>query len=173
MGKKIQLVDLAQLRSAIAALKIEEPQREFLIARWLKYVEWWDSRASLAKSKYHGLRAAVVVGSALTPAIVGLRELQPDEYGVLFSVASVIVALIIAVCGGLEALFNYGDIWRHKRDAAEILKSEGFLYFELADRYRDKTHASAFVDFAERVEQLIQQEIEAYIAVNKPEPDKK
>lgn len=38
---------------------------EYINARWLKYVEWWDWRSRQAKRKYQALRSAVVVGSAL------------------------------------------------------------------------------------------------------------
>src|SRR5215472_17096651 len=102
------LVDLAKLRELIAGLELDDPRRnEYLNARWLKYVEWWDSRASKAKWKYLALRSAVVIGGALIPALVGLREVQALEpHAWQLAIASIVVSLVIAICAGLESLFG-------------------------------------------------------------------
>ncbi len=109
--------------------------KEYIDARWLNYIEWWDSRANRAKWRYHALRTAVVIGGALIPALVGLRELKvwPDgyDYSWLFAIASIVASLIVAICAGLESTFGFGDIWREKRNAAEVIKSEGFCFIQL------------------------------------------
>jgi len=70
---------------------------------------------------------AVVIGGALIPALVGLRELDVwGGYSWIFAVGSIVASLVVAICAGLESLFGFGDIWREKRNAAEIIKSEGF-----------------------------------------------
>jgi Protein of unknown function (DUF4231) len=98
------------------------------------------------------LRSAVVIGSALIPALVGLRELRQFENAPwTFSVASILVSLVVAICAGLESLFGWGDIWREKRMAAELIKSEGFNFLQLAGGYAQfKTHQKAYKTFAER-----------------------
>jgi hypothetical protein len=128
-----QLVDLQELRKLIAGVQLTDPQmNEYITARWLKYVDWWDSRSRDAKRNYQMLRVAVVVGSALIPALVGLRELkQFGDYGWILAVASIIVSLVVATCAGLESLFGFGDNWREKRMAAELIKSEGFSFLQL------------------------------------------
>jgi hypothetical protein len=161
------LVDLPELRKLMDEVNLEDPRKkEYIHARWLKYVEWWDSRASKAKSKYHATRAAVVVAGALTPALVGLREVVgvQHEYGPWLAVASIIASLVVAIGAGLDSLFNYGDIWREKRAAAELLKSEGFSFLHLIGEYKqDKTHDVASERFATNVELLIRSEIKDYI----------
>lgn len=86
MKAAAKLVDLQELRALIAALELGDPKRnEYITARWLKYVEWWDSRARGAKWKYFSLRGAVVIASALVPAFIGLRELSALGEGAGYS----------------------------------------------------------------------------------------
>ena len=46
-----------------------------------------------------------------------------------------------------------------KRKAAELLKIEGWRYFQLAGPYRKTTHKVAYPDFAATVEVMIEREI--------------
>jgi hypothetical protein len=168
---KIVLVDLNELRKLMEHLKHDDEKRnEHIKARWLKYVEWWDSRASKVKWKHLTLRSAVVIGGALIPGLVGLREIDVlKSYTTWFAVAAIVVSLVIAICAGLESLFGFGDIWRDKRTAAEIIKSEGFSFLQLWGRYKHyETHAKAYQAFAGNVEDLITKEIKDYIVAVTP-----
>ena len=145
MRSRPVLVDLAKFRELIKDLELGDLKRnEYLNARWLKYVEWWDARARKAKWKYQALRSAVVVGGALIPTLVALRELKLSDADWVFAVGSIVVSLVIAICAGLESLFGFGDIWREKRNAAEVIKSEGFSFLERIGKYQGKTHAEAY-----------------------------
>lgn len=177
MNKNPKLVDLAELRKLMTGLELGDAKRnDYVNARWLKYVEWWDSRASSAKWKYFALRSAVVIAGALIPALVGLRELHVwGDRAWIFAVASVIASLVVAICAGVESLFSFGDIWREKRAAAELIKSEGFSFLQLTGDYKEfETHADAFQRFAANVEGLIRSEIKEYIVAvsQKPGSDK-
>jgi hypothetical protein len=60
--KEPTLVDLEQLRKLIQGVEPADPKlNEYINARWLKYVEWCDSRAAKARWKYLSLRSVVVV----------------------------------------------------------------------------------------------------------------
>jgi hypothetical protein len=176
MANDIRLVDLAVLRRLVETLDLKDPARkEYLEARWLKYVEWWDSRAWNAKWRYFALRSAVVIGGALIPALVGLRELNVwTKQAWIFSVASILASLVVAICAGLESLFGFGDIWREKRKAAEVIKSEGFRFFQLIGDYNQpgKTHTDLYPVFAQNVEAIIQGEIGEYVTAVSPNPPK-
>ena len=166
-----ELVDLTRLRELIADLKLDDPKfNEYIDARWIKYIEWWDSRSEKNKRMYHLYRGAVVVGGALIPALVGLRELNVwGNYSWAFAVASIVVSLVVAISGGLEALYNPGGIWREKRAAAELIKSEGFSFLQLDGEYeRFESHNEAFKLFAGNVERLIRSEIKDYIVAASP-----
>lgn len=172
MKKDLILVDLAKLRELITGLDLSDARtKEYIEARWLKYVEWWDSRANKAKRKYQALRSAVVIAGALIPALVGLREFVEGEYGWIFAVASIVASLVVAICAGIESLFNFGDIWRGKRAAAELMKSEGFSFFQLSGDYASfNTQQEAYPLFARNVENLIRNEIKDYILAVNPKP---
>ena len=72
-----KLVDLGQLKTLMNGVELSDPKfNEYINARRLNYVEWWDSRASKAKRKYLAPHGAVVIGGALIPALVGLGELR-------------------------------------------------------------------------------------------------
>jgi hypothetical protein len=104
--RSTHLVDVDKLRELLEKLDLGDPQRNAqLEARWLQYADWWDSRASKAKKKYLSLRSTVVVGGALMPALVGLREMTAlESYAAWFAVAAIIVSLLIAVAAGLDSL---------------------------------------------------------------------
>lgn len=64
----------------------------------------------------------------------------------------------------MERFFRYGERWRHYRRTAELLKAEGWQFFQLTGHYRQyNAHASAYRLFASRVEDIMQQDVDAYI----------
>lgn len=167
-----KLVDLAELKRLMDGVElVDDKSNEYINARWLKYVEWWDWRSTTAKRRYLALRSAVVIGGALIPAFVGLREAKYfGSYDWVFSIASIIASLVVAVCAGLESLFGFGDIWREKRNAAEILKSEGFAFLQLGGGYEHfQSHKEAHKTFVKNVEDIIRGEIKDYILAVAPQ----
>jgi hypothetical protein len=175
MSDKPILVDLKKLREIISGLELKDAKtKEYIEARWLNYVRWWDSRARLAKWCYFTLRGAVMIGGAAIPALVGLQQMT--DLGInsrWFAVASIVVSFVVAVSAGLDALFNCGEIWREKRAAAELIKSEGFSFFQLSGDYAQfETQQEASKEFAKNVENLIRNEIKDYILAATPKPEK-
>ena len=174
MCTHVQLVDLVELKRLMEEVKLGDDRlNQYVNARWLKYVEWWDCRARKAKRLYLWLRGTVLVASALIPALVALRETKYfEQYAGAFSIASIVASLAIGVCAGMESLNGFGDIWREKRNAAEHIKSEGFYFLQLAGSYADfKNHQDAFKLFAKNVEDIIRGEIKDYILAVAPKPN--
>jgi hypothetical protein len=171
MSKKPILVNEKELTALIEGLDLKDKQKnEYLKARWLNYVLWWDSRASEARRRYFALRSAVVIAGALLPTIIGLHELNVwAKQAWIFSIAAIIASLVVAICAGVESLFGFGDIWREKRAAAELIKIEGFRFFQLAGEYNQprKSHAKLYPVFAARVEDIIASEIKDYLSAVK------
>jgi hypothetical protein len=162
------LVDEKKLETLIEQLPhLGESHKHFLKTRWLHQLCWWDDRSRSARTKYFRYRAVVIVGSVAIPVISGL----PDSWD-LGNVPRVVIALlgaVVAGCSAWEGVANYGEVWREKRRAAELLKVEGWKFFQLAaDEYRDKTLQAAYSQFAARVEQLIAKEIGEYVDVFEP-----
>jgi hypothetical protein len=58
MNRGPKLVDLEELRKLMQGVELADPKlKEYFNARWLKYGEWWDSRARKARWKYFTLRS--------------------------------------------------------------------------------------------------------------------
>ena len=162
MDEKLQIVNVEALRATINQLDLDDIQKDRLDKRWLHYVRWWDQRARQSKWKYHTLRSVVIIGGATVPALVSLHVTDPRRT-VLVQAATVVISLLVAISAGLEALFGFGEIWREKRAAAEILKVQGWRFFHLIKPYAGKTHCEAFPDFAEAVETMIEHEVKDYL----------
>ena len=163
--------NIEELRTLIGALELGDPKmNEYVNARWLRYVQWWDLRARRSKACYEWLRVLIVVGGASIPALVGLRELRLLEGSDgVFAVASIVDSLIVAISTGLEGVFRCGEIWREKRMATELIVSEGFSYLQLTGQYAKLTHKTAFKLFAQNVEELIRHEIKDYVVATNPQ----
>jgi hypothetical protein len=171
--KDVRLIDDTELAALIEQLDLrDEKKKAYLKARWFRYVQWWNRRARESKWKYQTLRCIVMIGSALIPALVGLREMRMFEaHTTTFTIATIVVSLLIAISAGAEEIFRFGEIWRDKRIAAELIKGEGFRYFELTGPYKGMTHESAYVEFTAAVENLIEHEIKDYFVAVRPNDD--
>jgi hypothetical protein len=166
-----QRFNVEELRALIGGIKLSDAKmNEYVTARWLRYVQWWDLRSRKSKACYQWLRILTVVGGAMIPALVGLRELQLLQ-GVdgLFAIASIVVSLVVAISTGLEGVFRCGEIWREKRMATELLVSEGFSFLQLTGPYATLTHQTGFKLFAQNVEDLIRHEIKDYVVATNPQ----
>jgi len=166
-----QRFSIEELQKLIDGVDLGDAKmNEYVNARWLRYVQWWNTRARQSKACYDWLRVLTVVGGAMIPALVGLRELQllRGAEG-LFAVAAIIVSLVVAICTGLEGVFRCGEIWREKRMATELLVSEGFSFLQLTGPYAQLTHQSGFKLFAQNVEELIRHEIKDYVVATTPQ----
>ena len=75
----------------------------------------------------------------------------------------------VAGCAAWEGVANYGEIWREKRRAAELLKVEGWQFFQLCGKYQDAgTYQKAYPRFAIEVESMIALEVGEYLGVFDP-----
>lgn len=138
-------------------------QKRFLHSRWLDRVSWMEEKASSSQRRYFALRLTAIIGAVIVPALLGLKfsgNFFPAPVFWLTFLASLLVAVSVAV----EELFHYGESWRHYRRILELLKSEGWQFFQLAGTYRDyRNHGEAYQDFAAKVEDLSRQAIDTFI----------
>lgn len=167
-----QLINENALRAVIDRLELSDQQKQHIKDRWLNYVIWWDSRALINKRKHFILRTIVVMGAVLIPAIIGtsatqsLSGLEPKPINALQWTAF-IISLLVGIAAAMEELYHYGEIWREKRAAAEILKCEGWRYFQLVRKYNEQNHLTAYQKFASAVEDMIEHEIKDYFLIQK------
>jgi len=162
---KIALVDPEQLAHVIDHLKdaLTPHQVEFLKARWLHQLIYWDQRSRHARHIYFALRAVTVLGGVTIPVLTSLSLVNPPRAST--SLAAAIIGALVAAAAAWEGVANYGQVWLEKRRAAELLKVEGWLYFQQADRYADLDSGAAFPRFAAEVERLIAKEVGEYVGV--------
>lgn len=84
-------------------------------------------------------------------------------------IAIAVVGGIVAGCAAWEGVANYGEIWREKRRSSELLKVEGWQFFQLCGKYQeDECHKKAFPRFAAAVEDMIAKEVGEYFVVFGP-----
>jgi hypothetical protein len=151
------------LGGLIDALDLTDLQKHFLHSRWLDQVLWMEGRADSARTRYYVFRLTAIILGVVIPVLVGLNiQGTPGEilrYGI------VVLGLLVAVSGALEEFFRYGERWRHYRQTVEWLKIEGWRFFQLSDPYRKyKTQAEAYPIFADRIEDLIRQDVNVYVS---------
>lgn len=146
----------------IEALDLNDLQKHFLRSRWLDQVLWMEGRANSAKLLYYGLRLVTIIGGVLIPALINVKMTAGTVPFVTW--ATFVISLLVAISAGVEGFFRYGEHWRHYRMTVELLKSEGWQFFQLTDRYRRLgSHARAYPLFASRVEKITKLEVGAYI----------
>jgi hypothetical protein len=159
----------AELGAIIDQLELSELQKRCLRARWLDAVTWMDAKAKQTQSLYYALRLVTIIGGLIIPALVSL-DLGSDRAGGLVRGMTFGLSLLVAISAAVEGFFRYGERWRHYRRTAELLKTEGWQFFQLTGHYRRHTHASAYQLFASRIEDILQQDIDAYITTVAAEP---
>jgi len=151
------------LNGLIDALSISDLQKHFLKSRWLGQVLWMEEKAASAQVWYYILRLAAIIGGVIVPALVGLK-LGDEKISAVVSWLTFGISLAVAISVGVEGFFRYGERWKHYRRTAELMKIEGWQFFQLSGPYRQfSKHNEAYPFFAGRVEEATQQEVDVYI----------
>ena len=80
-------------------------------------------------------------------------------------ILSFFVSLGVAALAAYEEVMQFGERWRHYRRTAELLKTLGWQYLTLSGVFkRFRTHDDAFTAFTERVEDVLNQDVEGYLS---------
>jgi Protein of unknown function (DUF4231) len=83
------------------------------------------------------------------------------------------LGLLVSLSIAVEEFFHFGERWRHYRSTVELLKSEGWDYFQATgDRYEGKDYNQTYPVFAAQVEHISRQEVDTYIAEVAPVKEK-
>jgi SLOG in TRPM, prokaryote/Protein of unknown function (DUF4231) len=162
----------ADFEGLISELQLPELRRHFLQSRWLEQLLWVEGRANHSRNRYYLWRLITIIGGVLVPALVTLQLNRPPDAPLTW--ATFAVSLLVAVSAAVEGFFRYGERWRHYRRTAELLKTEGWQFFQLTGHYRrHAAHASAYPTFASRIEDILQHDVDAYITTVAAEPTEK
>lgn len=163
-SRKEELVTRESFEELIDGITELEPYEQYLKKRWIGMVMWWHTRSVQARWKYFLLRAIIVAGGISIPVLTTFS--MHDGWHASATMAIAGLGAIVAGCAAWEGVANYGETWREKRRAAELLKVEGWQFLTLCGRYQpDGTHEVAFPHFAAEVESMIAREVGEYLAV--------
>jgi hypothetical protein len=152
-----------KFEKVIAALELNDLQRQFVLDRWLDQLLWFEDKAHLNQRRYYTLRLVTIVGGVIVPALVSISVGDRDVKEALAWTAFGL-SLVVAIAAALDGFFRHGERWRSFRRVAELLKAHGWQFFELSGPYRAPSHARAFPAFAAQVEAVIQEDLKAFIA---------
>lgn len=161
------------LGSAVEALDLSDLQKHFLRSRWLDQILWMEGRADFSRDRYYTMRRIAIIGGALVPLVVSWNF--SGDLDTFRRVFASVLGLLISLSAALEEFFHYGERWRNYRHTVELLKSEGWQFFQLSGPYREyESHAKAYPVFAAQVENFIRQDVEVYITkvVREKKPEK-
>ena len=120
-----------------------------------------DERAWDSVRWYYILRLTTIIGGVIVPALVSLNV--GDGAAAAIQTMTFVVSLVVALSAAVEEFFHYGERWRHYRRTVELLKSEGWQFFQLSGPYANMTHVQAYPALAARVEDLSHEEVETYM----------
>jgi hypothetical protein len=158
------LVSREGLEHLVNGIEDVKPYHDYLKHRWISMILWWNGRAVEARTKYIRLRFITVVGGVTIPVLTTMSMRPGWNANVTILIA--IVGAVVAGSAAWEGVANYGDTWREKRRAAELLKIEGWQFLQLTGPYEhDRAHKTAFPRFAGAVEAMIAKEVGEYLAV--------
>jgi hypothetical protein len=136
-------------------------QQEFLRGRWLDQVCWAEGKAVSTQRWYRWLRLITITGGVVIPALVGLNVTGTASERIRWTVFG--LGLVVALAAAIEGFFHYSERWPHYRRLAELLKSEGWQFFQLSGQYADAAdHVAAYPLFAAHVEAIVQRDVEVF-----------
>jgi hypothetical protein len=147
----------------IDSLELEKQQKLTLKNRWLDQIIWMEGKAKHTQRWYYFLRLTAIIGGLIIPALIGFNMEGPINDIFRWIVFS--LSLAVAIASAVEEFFQYGERWRHYRKTVEVLKSEGWQFFQLSGAYAYyETHKQAYEKFTGRVESMLQADVQKYIA---------
>lgn len=151
------------LDDLIEVLELSDLRKQFLRSRWLDQIFWLEDRARQNQRRYNSLRLITIIAGVVVPALVGLN-VRRENVTTALAWITFALSLTVALAAALDGFFHYGDRWRNYRRTTEALKSQGWLFLQLAGPYAAFTsHAKAYPVFAGQIETLIQQDVDFFI----------
>ncbi|MEO1669324.1 MAG: DUF4231 domain-containing protein [Cyanobacteria bacterium J06631_2] len=153
-----------EMHSLIEQIELSDLQRQFMKSRWLSQMLWLESRAQQNRNRYYFLRLVTIIGGVIVPALVSLNINANDVQAVIGWVAFGL-SQAVAISAAVEEFFHYGERYRHYRNTAELMKIEGWHFFQMSGAYRHaQNHTEVYADFAQRVENIMQRDVEGYFS---------
>lgn len=156
-----------ELTELIELLEITDSQKRFMKSRWLDQLLWFEGNATRTKKWSNRLRLMNIVGGVTIPALVSLNLTEnPIGYKVEIGLIAFVISQIVAVGAALEEYFQFTKKFTAYRKSAELLKSEGWKFFQLSGSYQEyANHMEAYTTFAFRVEKSIEEDVNSFVQI--------
>jgi Protein of unknown function (DUF4231) len=149
--------------SMIDGLEIAPLKKDYLRSRWLDQVLWMEGRANQMRNWHRRLRITAIVASALVPILVTLNFNQDKALDNWLKAGTVLVSGLVTVSATVEEFCQFGNRWYSYRKTVELLKTQGWQFFQLSGTYRQySSHEEALPWFTDEVEGIIQRDVEVY-----------
>ncbi|NET61550.1 MAG: DUF4231 domain-containing protein [Symploca sp. SIO2E6] len=167
MAKNYQEEYKQKFIELIDQLELPEINKQFMKSRWLDQLLWLESRSGGAKRWSTRLRLATIVGGVLIPALVSLN-FNDNQLGETIGWVTFGLSQVVAISAAVEEYFHFSDKSTQYRQTAECLKSEAWQFFQLSGIYQKyPNHLKAYPNFAVRVEQFIQKDVQTFVEIAK------
>ena len=157
-----------EMHSLIDRIELPDMEKQFMKSRWLDQLMWLEGKADQNKKQYYRLRLVTIIGGVIVPALVSLNldgSSGQNNLQQILGWIAFILSQAVAISAAVEEFFHYGDRYRNYRNTAETMKIEGWQFFQLSGPYRNaQSHAEVYSDFAQRVENIIQRDVEGYLS---------
>lgn len=151
----------------IDRLQLEENQRAYLRSRWLDQLLWMEGKASENRNWYRKLRFISIVLGIIVPILVtldgnGVKLFDQFDAQPVLKGATILLSSIIAISTALEEFYQFGNRWYSYRKSSELLKTNGWQFFQLSGQYLQDNHQDALPAFIEQVESIVQRDVEIF-----------
>ena len=162
-----------RLAALLENLDVQPFRKEVLRQRWLDQVAWMGRQARRMRSRYQLIRVPIVLGGVATPGLIALllsaggseQTFLPGVSTEAVRIVAFLVSLGVAALAAYEEVMRYGDRWRHYRRTTELLKTLGWQYLTLSGQFkRFRSHDDGFTAFTERVEDVLNEDVEGYLS---------
>jgi hypothetical protein len=150
------------LAELIESLELSNLQKQYMRSRWLDQLSYMSRRSRETRNWYYRLRITAIVGSVVVPILLGVQQTNSKDF---LRWGTIGLSGVVAVSAAVEEFFHFGDRWRHFRQTAEALKTQGWQFSQLGGLYSAyPNHQAAFQSFTTHVEMLLQHENEVFVS---------
>jgi hypothetical protein len=155
---------------------LDEYSKTILKNRYIKMVNAIEIRSRRASFWYSTLSALTTIGSILVPGLLAIQErtfnanstgYEKIEHENKIYWTTWGISLMVTLSNAMVKLFSFDTTYITRKLRCNHLKSEGWLYLELAGRYsKFETHQDAFKTFCDKIEEIRTEQIKEEYTFN-------
>ena len=98
-------------------------------------LSYFDSSAIRNQKSYRRLKVTAIVCNVLTTMTIALAFTVPEDYKVAMGILALILSTVVLATYQVEEFQSYGAKWEKFRLVAEQLKSEKYMFLNMAGQY--------------------------------------